>query len=733
MRVYLSVLLMICLAGALSAQDIQGTISGTVTDSQGASIMGANVEVTNADTNVTAKLTTNASGYYEARNLLPGPYRVTVETAGFKKFVRSNLIITMRDQLRIDAQLEVGAVSESVTVTGESPILDTSTSNTGKALTTREVMDLPVMSNNIVLLARVASGVVNQGTTQYLAQGMVGGSSGFFSPLSLGQNEWSIDGASNLGSGSIAFTPFTDQISEFKIETTNFDASFGHALGLNVSFSTKSGTNELHGSATEQYWNTHWNAAPFFVKQKYFQNIASARAAGNTALADQLRSQPMQPGGHSNDYGFTVGGPVYIPKVINGKNKLFFFFSLSQNKTRQPARTSEITDTVPTTGQRTGNFADLLAVNSKYQIYDPLSVAPDPARPSHYIRMPIAGNIIPQSRILAPKIFNWYTSRLPSANSPVAAGAEPFNNFLALGQSDNVNYTGISNRTDYAPTQNHRFSFSWSWSHFLELAQDWTYGTDRGLQDWDNHRIARNGILNWSFSKSSSTVITASLAANEWLNVTRTEGVRKYKPSDIGFPHLSGPALPGFERMRRASGHLERVPERRAGKRQYANEPQPLQRRPPALDRAQVERNAYHGRTLFPGWHRFPAGLPNRSRRRRESHGELLLRQHFREKGRGRSCPLWHSGSELCRVHARSPQRHVCGYQRQLRADEPVLRLVWSGHLARYQKPDTDARAARGVRTGPDGTIQPGPYLLRQERSAAHRHRGPGRLRRPIR
>ena len=160
----------------------------------------------------------------------------------------------------------------------------------------------------------MAPGVVNQGTTQFLTQGMVGGDSGFFAPLSLGQNEWTIDGAPNLGSGGIAFTPFTDQIAEYKIDTTSFDASVGHSIGLNIAFSTKSGTNSLHGSGTEQYWNTRWNAASFFVKQKYFQNIAAARAAGNNALADQLASQPMQPGGHSNDYGFTLGGPVYIPE-----------------------------------------------------------------------------------------------------------------------------------------------------------------------------------------------------------------------------------------------------------------------------------------------------------------------------------------------------------------------------------------------------------------------------------
>ena len=322
------------------AQDIRGTISGTVTDPQGTSIVDAVVVVTNTDTNVSTTLTTNSSGFYQAPLLLAGPYQVTVEARGFKKTVRPNLVLAMRGQLRIDIQLEVGSLTESITISSESPLLDTSTVTVGKALTTRELADLPIMTNDIVLMARVAPGVVNQGTTQYLTQGQVGGSSGFFAPLSLGQNEWSIDGAPNLGSGGIAFTPFTDQIAEYKIETTSFDASVGHSIGLNIAFSTKSGTNSLHGSATEQYWNTRWNAASFFVKQKYFQNIDAANASGNTALAKQLASQPMQPGGHANDYGFTLGGPVYIPKVFNGKNKLFWFFSYSGNKTRQPARSS---------------------------------------------------------------------------------------------------------------------------------------------------------------------------------------------------------------------------------------------------------------------------------------------------------------------------------------------------------------------------------------------------------
>ena len=336
--------------------------------------------MTNTGTNVSTPLTTNISGYYEAPLLPGGQYQVTVEAPGFEETLRSNLVLTMSDQIRIDIKLEVGAVNESITITAESPILDTSTTTTGKALTTREIMDLPVMTNDLVLLARVAAGVVNQGTTFSTSRrAWWVAAPAFFRRSGLARTNGPSTARRTSAPAALPSRRLPTRYRCLRSRRQDFDATFGHAIGLNIAFSTESGTNNLHGSGTEQYWNTHWNAAPFFVKQKYFQGIDAANASGNSALASQLRSQPMQPGGHSNDYGATLGGPIYIPKVINGKNKLFFFFSFSQNKTRQPARSSEITSTVPTMPERTGDFSDLLSINSKYQIYDPLSVANDSA------------------------------------------------------------------------------------------------------------------------------------------------------------------------------------------------------------------------------------------------------------------------------------------------------------------------------------------------------------------
>src|SRR5207244_12731700 len=131
------------------------------------------------------------------------------------------------------------------------------------------------------------------------------------------------------------------------------------------------------------------NGACFFVKQAYYRSINAARVAGNQALADRIRSTSVNPAGHANTYAATIGGPVVIPKIVNGKNKLFFFFSFDGFIDRKPTENT-FNHTVPTLQERQGNFSDLLSVNAaKYQLFDPLSVRADASRPGHYLRDPI--------------------------------------------------------------------------------------------------------------------------------------------------------------------------------------------------------------------------------------------------------------------------------------------------------------------------------------------------------
>ena len=250
-------LLFACLIAPVSAQETRGTFAGTITDGTGAAVSLAQVTVTNVGTKTIAVATTNGTGYYEVPLLLPGNYELTVEANGFKKLVRSGLVLGLGEQEKIDLSLEVGSRADSVTVTAESPILDTSTTVSGKTLTTREVMDLPVLANDILVQARMVAGVQTSGTTQYLTEGQIGGSStSYFAAGNIGGNEWTMDGQPENGeSRDTAFTPHTDMVEEFKVETNSFDASFGHSTGLNINMSTKSGTNQIHGTSTYEYWS----------------------------------------------------------------------------------------------------------------------------------------------------------------------------------------------------------------------------------------------------------------------------------------------------------------------------------------------------------------------------------------------------------------------------------------------------------------------------------------------
>jgi hypothetical protein len=399
-------------------------------------------------------------------------------------------------------------------------------------------MDLPVLGNNVSMLTRFAPGVQVPGTTQFLVQGQLGGGSQYNMPGGVGGNEWSLDGASANGSNRrTSFMPSPDVIDEFRIETSNFDAGFGHATGINISMSTKSGANALHGSATYQYFNQRWNAAAFFVKKRRWEEISAAETAGNTVLANQLRNSPLIPAGHTNNYHGTISGPVYVPKLINGRNKLFFFLGYSGLKNLQSARPSEINYTVPTNAMRNGDFSALLPVDAvRYQVYDPASTRPDPARAGHWVRTPFAGNVLPRSRMTSP-IYDFYTKRLPIANNdPSDPRREPVNNYLATGMPNNVNYQSWNNRIDYQASDKHRFFFRWLKTSFEEDAQGFTYESEPGLMDWDEIRPTLSGAFDWTYSFNATTVLNASVDGTLFKNHNQRLGTRRYKPSDVGLP-----------------------------------------------------------------------------------------------------------------------------------------------------------------------------------------------------
>jgi hypothetical protein len=196
---------------------------------------------------------------------------------------------------------------------------------------------------------------------------------------------------------------------------------------------------------------------------------------------------------------------VVIPKLFNGRNKLFFFFSFDGFEDKKTTE-SKFNHTVPTLANRQGNFSDLLAIGPRYQIYDPLTVRADPARPGHFIREPFLGNIIPSNRIVNPA-HTTYSNFFPVPNNPPAAGnLEPLNNYLGVAEPYNWSYAALSNRMDYQHSEKHRFFGRWTWLKYREDRQDWTYETARGLQMNGVNRNNRGLTANWVFTPTSTTI-----------------------------------------------------------------------------------------------------------------------------------------------------------------------------------------------------------------------------------
>lgn len=522
----------------MSGQETRSSIFGRVLDPQSSVVVGATVLVVNADTNATVQLQTNDTGYYEANLLVPGNYQVTVEAAGFKKAVRGGVSLPLSARVQVNVQLELGLVAETVSVTADAPLLETNAVSSGRTIENRSIADLPVPYNNPLVIMEYTPGLQTdawRGPAHLAATVAVAGT---YTPGNVGGNEVLIDGVYNIGGNRrIAYMPHSDTLQEFKVETSNFDASTGHATGVTVLMMSKVGTNRLHGAVSGQHWEQRWNASPFFVKQAYYRSIAQALASGNQAKADAIRAQPILPSSHSNNYSAVLGGPVVLPKVYDGRNRLFFFFSFNgQNDSRLETNES-INRTVPTLANRQGDFSQLLNVDAvRYQIYDPLSVRPDPARPTHYIRNPISGNVIPGSRIVNPA-YTSYLKFLPTPNAdPIDPRKEPTINYIAGAIPWIFHYYALSNRIDYQQSSRNRFYGRWSWSDFYEDRLDWAYQAVRGLQTSDliRHNVA--ATADWVATITPSSVVDTALSVNEYRDGSKFPVAKTFKPSSVGLP-----------------------------------------------------------------------------------------------------------------------------------------------------------------------------------------------------
>lgn len=515
-------------------------IFGRVLDSTGAAVAGAGVLVANEDTNISTRLTTNETGYYEAPLLMPGNYRVVAEQTGFKQTVRSGILLLTSARVEVNVALELGNVTESITVTEQAPLLDTASGLSGRTLDNKTQSGMPMSLGQMLPVVRFATGVQHKGVLYPYDSASQGNSStNVGNEANVGGNQFALDGALTSGINRISgHLPHSDTIAEMKLETGGFDATIGQTSGLVITMLSKSGTNQLHGSASNVHSQNRWNGTPFFTRKLYYQNIAAAEAAGDTARASALRAQDKQTSGRRNTFAATVGGPVVLPKIFDGRNKLFFFLSYSGDRWRTTLPSYELNHTFASMPHREGDFSSLLGVNAGlYQIYDPLSVRPDPARAGHYIRDPIPGNILPKNRIINP-MYSHYAKFLPAPNNePLDPTREPVNNYLGVDVPTLSDYDGITNRYDFQPASKHRLFGRWTWDDYFLDMRDWTHKINRGQQTTGGIRRNLGSVLDWVYTPTATTVIDWSASFHRYDSVTNSApGARKFKPSDVGLP-----------------------------------------------------------------------------------------------------------------------------------------------------------------------------------------------------
>lgn len=430
MRNFISfVVVVLVLATAMFAQTTAGSIVGAIVDSSGATVPSAAVTITNLDTAGVFKTTSDASGNYVATPLAVGRYSVDVEAPGFKKAVRTGITVNVQDRLRLDFQLQVGSVSESVDVSAAAPLLQTDTSALGQVVNSQSIDDLPLNGRFVTKLAVLTAGVVP--TTAGAPDSNTGGfSANGVRPY---ENNYMLDGVDNnnmqsgLTSGATyVVMPPPDAIGEFKLQTNSMSAEFGRSAGGVMNVTLKSGTNRFRGSLFEFFRNSALDAKNYFDPS----------------------SSPIPPF-KQNQFGGTFGGPVHIPGVYDGRNRTFFFVDYQGTRIRKGLT---LFATVPLPAWRTGDFSGF------NPIFDPSTTT---VVGGVATRDQFPGNQIPLSRF-DPAALQLLDS-FPLPNYPGSVSSSGVANNYLSNPSEQNDSNGVDVRIDHKISDSDSIFFRFSY------------------------------------------------------------------------------------------------------------------------------------------------------------------------------------------------------------------------------------------------------------------------------
>ena len=682
-RLSVFIALVLGLALPSAAQTELGSITGTLKDPQGAVLPGVTATAVNSNTNVTTTAVTNEAGVYLLSSLVTGKYRVTFNLAGFGPAAR-DLEVRSGDRVRVDVTLQVGAMTEEVRVTAETPLLETTTATRSTVLDQEKVENLPMSGRNPYSLAMTVSGVTWETTRQSISNRPFdnGGMDGL--AINGGRsrsNEFLLDGAPNASreggnAGSLAFVPPPDAVQEVRVSTNTYDAQFGRTGGGVIAVSIRSGTNAYRGTAYYYHRDASLNG-------NLYENIQ--------------RGIPKEDLFHYNPGG-TFGGPVKLPKY-NGTNRTFFFYGFEGLKSGIPVSAGQ---RAPTELERAGNFSQ-----SGVTIYDPLTSV-------NGVPQPFPGNTIPSNRI--DPVAQALLSYMATPNSdPDAQG----NNFFPRGNSRFDTYTSGILRVDHNISSNHRFFVRYAHNGRRETRAK--AGREEGaLTDGYHHRW--NNVFSADLTSTLGPALVSSLRGG-WtrhrrLDISGAEDSGGFDSTTARFPVRAGQRAAAavlsdsHQRLRRR--------EYRTGRRAGWSGRRLLRPGDADADRgpapAQVRRRV-------PVRHERDPESPGRGQHRQPA---VLAQLHVAEA----------DGYESRRCRRRQCVRvvHAGVHGEQLRDAEPdlpvadrVYRAVPAGRLAAVEPPDAERGVAVGLRGAHHRNGRPGERGVRPGRDRA-RLRGVPRI-----
>jgi len=448
----------------LGAQESRADLGGRVTDQQNAAIPGAKVSVISEDTKVTQETTTNEQGAWIVRFLNPGPYRIVVSAPGFKTSERKGIVLQTADVKQIDIVLEVGQLSERVTVTAEAPLIDTTAATAGTVIEPDAITEMPVMSRIPFQLATLSPGVQALDQNNNVAM-MWSRNAASEIRVNGGRdnrsNEFLLDGMPNNGGDRVAYIPPADAVAEFRIMSNAYDAQYGRQAGGTLNVTVKSGTNTYHGNVYE------------FNRNDIF--------AANTFQANRS-GLPKSPTRY-NLYGGTFGGPVWIPKVYKGKERTFFFLTWEGIRNKDPrAGVRSVPDANERQGDFTGSFTTQVIGGVRnvipITVFDPATVdanrtvlqnGREVQNPTYGYRLPFPGNKIPASR-MSPIALN-VLKFIPLPNTTPQPTSNTASNFTPNSTRQNKMASFVT-RVDQNWNAAHKSFVSIRWSHMDEFTGD---------------------------------------------------------------------------------------------------------------------------------------------------------------------------------------------------------------------------------------------------------------------